>query len=404
MVEQKKESFTKVLSNKGFLALWFGQLNSQLADRIFVYVLMILAYNLTKSNVGVAIPLLAFGIPSLLFGPLAGVYVDKWDRKGILTITSLIRGLLILLIIPLVEQSMALIFLVSFLLYTATQFFAPAETASIPELVKKHDLIVANSLFMVTWMGASVIGFGLGAPLVNFFGNSGTFVFAAILYFIAAGAVALVPLRPLEKGEKQLKGSVKKDLLMGLEFIRRNAVVRYSLFKLFVATAAIAIVSLLAISYAKDVLGIGEKNFGYLIIAVGVGMFVGMGLLERLRRYLTKGTIVVLSLIVSGLALIFIGSVSEIKTALFLIFLLGLGNIFITSSIQTILQHRIPRDIRGRVFGVQNMLINSAFVFPVIIAGFIADGYGVGFTLGLLGWIVVLTGLAGIFLPKFRTV
>jgi len=59
MVEQKKESFTKVLSNKGFLALWFGQLNSQLADRIFVYVLMILAYNLTKSNVGVSIPLLA---------------------------------------------------------------------------------------------------------------------------------------------------------------------------------------------------------------------------------------------------------------------------------------------------------------------------------------------------------
>jgi predicted MFS family arabinose efflux permease len=397
-------SFIKVLSNAGFLFLWFAQLNSQLADRVFVYVLMIIAYSLTKSNLGVSVPLLAFGVPSLLFGPLAGVFVDKWDRKGILTITSIIRGALILLIIPLVEHSLALIFMVSFLIYTAMQFFAPAETASIPELVKKDDLIVANSLFMMTWMGASVIGFGLGAPLVSIFGNEGTFVAAAILYFVAAGAVALVPLRPIEKREYHKERPLRKDLLFGLEFIRRNGVVRYSLLKLFVATSAIAIVSLLAISYAKNVLGIGAHNFGYLILAVGGGMFVGMWMLEHLRRYLTKGTIVVISFIVSGLVLILIGSVSDLKAALLLIALLGIGNIFITSSIQTILQQRIPRRIRGRVFGMQNMLINSAFVFPVILAGLAADIYGVRIALETLGWIVVLTGLAGIFLPKFRTV
>jgi len=401
--EASGASFAKVLSNVGFLFLWFGQLNSQLADRVFVYVLMIIAYGLTKTNLGVAVPLLAFGVPSLLFGPIAGVFVDKWDRKGILTITSIIRGVLILLIVPLIEQSMVLIFLVSFLIYTAMQFFAPAETSSIPELVKKQDLIVANSLFMMTWMGSSVIGFGLGAPLVNLFGNRGTFVVAAVLYFIAAGAVSLVPLKPLEKKEASREGPIWKDLLFGLEFIRRNRIVGYSLLKLFVATSAIAIVSLLAISYAKNILGIGAKNFGYLIIAAGAGMFIGMGLLDRLHRYLTKGTMVIISFIVSGLVLIFIGKVSDIKTALLLIFILGIGNIFITSSIQTILQQRIPRRIRGRVFGMQNMLINSAFVFPVIVAGLVADIYGVSMALEAIGWIVILTGLAGIFLPKFRT-
>ncbi|OGB87277.1 hypothetical protein A3J44_01050, partial [candidate division WOR-1 bacterium RIFCSPHIGHO2_02_FULL_45_12] len=381
------KSFTKVLSNPGFLLLWLGQLNSQLADRVFVYVLMIHAYKLTQTNVGVSIPLLAFGIPSLLFGPLAGVYVDKWNRKGILTITSIIRGVLILLIIPLVSKSMVLIFLVSFLIYTTMQFFAPAETASIPELVNKDDLIVANSLFMITWMGASVIGFGLGAPLVNYFGNEGTFVAAAVLYFIAAGAVVLVPLKSKEKRPLHLESSIRRDLFQGLEFIRRNSVVRYSLYKLFVATAAIAIVSLLAISYAKDVLNIGAKNFGYLILAVGVGMFVGLGLLERLSRLLTKGTIVVMSFILSGLALVALGRVSDLHLALVLIGLLGLGNIFITSLIQTILQQHIPRQIRGRVFGVQNMMINSAFVFPVILAGWLADMYGVMWALGGLGWL-----------------
>ncbi len=397
------KSFRKVLSNIRFLLLWFGQLNSQLADRVYVYVLMIIAYRLTHTNLGVAVPLLAFGIPSVLFGPLAGVYVDKWNHKWVMTITSLIRGALILLIVPLIGESMILIFFVSLLIYTTMQFFAPAETASIPELVNKNDLIVANSLFMITWMGASVVGFGLGAPLVNIFGNEGTFVAAAVLYFIAAGAVFLIPMKSREP-EKKVESHIIKDLLKGLEFIRRDFVVRYALFKLFVATAAIAILSLLAISYAKDVLGIGAKNFGYLIIAIGVGMFVGMGFLERLRQYMSKGMIVVLSFIVSGLVLIFMGQVSELRAALVLISLLGVGNIFITSSIQTILQQRIPRKIRGRVFGVQNMLINSAFVFPVIIAGAVADAYGVRLALGVLGWIVVLTGLAGIFLPKFRSV
>jgi len=397
-------SFRQVLSNFGFLALWFGQLNSQLADRVFVYVLMVIAYRLTHTNLGVVVPLLAFGIPSVLFGPLAGVFVDKWDRKWVLAITSIIRGLLILLIIPLVEQSLVLIFMVSFLIYTATQFFAPAESSAIPELVKRDDLIVANSLFMITWMGASVIGFGLGAPLVNIFSNEGTFIASAVLYFLAAVAIFLVPLKPRERRQEGKNPSIIKDLLFGIEFIRRRQIVRYSLYKLFVATAAIAIISLLAISYAKEVLGIEAKNFGYLIFAVGAGMLFGMGFLERLRRWLTKGTIVVLSFIMSGLALILIGRVSDLYLALFLIFLLGVGNIFITSSIQTILQQRIPRRIRGRVFGIQNMLINSAFVFPVILAGAAADIYGVQATMGALGWLVVLTGLAGIFLPKFRTV
>jgi predicted MFS family arabinose efflux permease len=253
-------------------------------------------------------------------------------------------------------------------------------------------------------MTSSVVGFGLGAPLVNILGNDGTFVAAAVLYFISAVVVALVPLKPREPRPAHRDHSIMKDLLFGIEFIRRNVIVRYALLKLFVATAAIAIVSLLAITYAKDVLNIGAKNFGYLIIAVGLGMFVGMWLLERLQLWLTKGVIVIFSFIVSGLTLIFLGSVKDLHVALSLIFILGIGNIFITSSIQTILQQRIPRRIRGRVFGLQNMLINSAFVFPVILAGLLADIYGVQATLAAMGWIVAATGVAGIFLPKFRTV
>jgi len=396
--------FAAVLGNAGFLMLWLGQITSQLADRVFVYVLMIIIYQLTKSNLGVSLPLLAFGIPSVLVSPWAGVFVDKLDRKWIMVISDVLRGLLILLIIPLIFKSVGLIFLVSLLIYSAAQFFAPAETSSIPELVDKKNLIVANSLFMLTWMATSVVGFGLGAPLVNLFEEKGTFVAAAALYLISAGAILLVPLKFRRQAPPNPKGNVWGDIGVAFEFIRRNQVVRYSLYKLFVAATAVATLSLLAIAYANEVLHIGERNFGYLIIAIGVGMLLGMGTLERLRHYVKKGTIVVSSFIFSGVILILLGRVTNVPLATLLIVLLGAGNIYITSSIQTILQNKIPRQLRGRVFGVQNMLINSAFTLPVILFGAVADWWGILIALSALGWMVLLMGVAGIFLPKFKTV
>lgn len=408
MVEDAKapvSGFAAVFTNLGFMLLWIGQLTSQLADRIFVYVLMILIYQLTKSNLGVSLPLLAFGIPSVLFAPWAGVVADKLDRKWIMVVTDVLRGLLIILIIPLIAKSAAMIFFVSLLIYSAAQFFAPAETSSIPELVDRKNLIVANSLFMVTWMASSVVGFGLGAPLVNLLAEKGTLIASAACYFVSAASILLVPLKPpIVALNPNKKSHVIGDLGVGFEFIRRNQVVRYSLYKLFIASTAIATLSVLAISYANDILKIGGKNFGYLIIVIGLGMLIGMLSLEKIRHYVKKGTIVVSSFLVSGVSLLLLSRTSNLYWALFLIALLGVGNIYITSSIQTILQHKVPRQIRGRVFGLQNMLINSAFTFPVVFFGFLADFWGILFALSILGWMVLLMGVAGIFLPKFKTV
>jgi MFS family permease len=188
-------------------------------------------------------------------GPWAGVMADKLDRKGILMVSDVIRGLLILLIIPLIAKSLLWIFLVSLLIYTAAQFFAPAESSTIPELVEKHNLIIANSLFMITWMASSVVGFGLGAPLVNLFEEKTSFIIAASLYFFSAAAIVLIPLKIREPSKSRKE--VWQDILIGFEFIRRNQVVRYSLMKLFVSASAIATLSLLAISYSSTVLGIG---------------------------------------------------------------------------------------------------------------------------------------------------
>lgn len=402
--EIPRAGFSQVFRNRDFLLLWSGQLFAQLADRIFIYVLMIMAYTLTKTNLGVSVPMLSFGIPSVLFASFAGVLVDRFNKRYILFSSDIIRGLLILLIIPLVEGSLLMIFFVSLLIYTAAQFFAPAEASSIPEIVERKNLIVANSLFMATWMISSVLGIGLGAPLVTFFGEHVTLTISATFYFISAVFVFFVRLKYKPAVKESLWKTFLGELLTGLEFIRRHIVVSYSLLKMFVATSALAVISMLAVTFAKDILGIGEKNFGYLIIAAGVGMFFGISILGRLSHYVKKGAIVVSSFIGSAVAILFLVRITDIRSALILAAILGVGNIFIISTLQTILQSHIPRPIRGRVFGVQNMLINSGFTFPVIIFGAVADFFGLRMAFAILGIVVFLTGIAGIFIPKFRTI
>jgi len=396
--------FSQVLRDRDFLLLWSGQLFAQLADRIFIYVLMIIAYSLTKTNLGVSVPMLAFGIPSVLFASFAGVLVDRFNKRYTLVLSDILRGLMILLIIPLVAKSLVLTFFVSFLIYTVSQFFAPAEASSIPEIVGKRNLIVANSLFMATWMISSILGIGLGAPLVTFFGESLTFTIAAAFYFISAAFIFFVRLRYTPVFKVPLWKTFWGDLIAGLEFIRRNIVVSFSLFKLFIATSALAVIAMLSLTYAKDILHIGERNFGYLIIAVGAGMFIGLAALSWLSNYLKKGAIVVSSFLLSAVAILLLANISNIHFAIFLVVILGLGNIFITSTLQTILQSNIPRPIMGRVFGVQNMVINSGFTFPLLIFGAIADYFGLRAAFSVLGAILLLTGIAGIFVPKFRTI
>ncbi len=384
--------------------LWTGQVLSQLADRIYIYVFVIVAYNLTKTNLGVSVPMLSFGIPSVLFASFAGVYVDRWDRKNTLIISSFIRGLLILGIIFFLRDSMLFLFMMSFAIYTVAQFFAPAEASSLSRVVEKENLIVANSLFMTTWMWSSVVGFGFGAPLVMLYGEQGTFAIAAGLYFLSSAAILMIPYSHIGTLNKVSIKSVQEDLIAGFEFLRRNEVVRYSLIKMFIVTSALAVISMLAIQFAEKFLGIGAKNFGVLVIFAGVGMMLGMWALGRLSQYFRKGHIVMSGFLISGVTLMLLAFTKNVYFAVFYCMLLGFGNILINATIQTIIQHRTPRSLRGRVFGMQNMLINFAFTLPVVLFGLIADMYGIDISMVILGALVIMAGLLSLVAPKMRTI
>ena len=148
----------EVLRNRPFLLLWLSQLATQVGGNMAVYGLTVIVFNATGSSSAVSILLLTFLAPAVLFSALAGVFVDRLDRRWLLLITNVLRGLATLALFVLVGN-LAAVLILNVVISTITVFFAPAEAAMIPTLVPRPLLLAANSLFVFTLNTAFAIGF-----------------------------------------------------------------------------------------------------------------------------------------------------------------------------------------------------------------------------------------------------
>src|SRR6202171_1268870 len=182
--------------NKDFLLLWLAQAISQTAQNAIWYGIVVLVQRRSNSSTQLSVAVLTLIIPSVIFGVLAGVYVDRWDKRIVLIATNLIRGAIafsyaLFGLVP--GLPLGLLFVINFVFSTVGQFFAPAETAMIPTVVARPKLLQANSLFHLTFTASQLIGLVvLGALLVKITGVDGLFVgIAAHIGIIGASVRAL---------------------------------------------------------------------------------------------------------------------------------------------------------------------------------------------------------------------
>src|SRR5207245_4906988 len=184
------QSALAVLRNRPFLALWLAQAVTQIGGNMVIYGLTVIIFSATKSNAAVSVLLLTFLVPAVIFSAVAGVYVDRHDRRWILIVTNLLRAGAFALIFVARDQ-LAVVFLVNVFVSTVTTFFGPAEAATIPHLVPRRQLLAANGLFTLTLNAAFALGFALLGPLVVTIAGpdalilavAGSYLFAALLCF-----------------------------------------------------------------------------------------------------------------------------------------------------------------------------------------------------------------------------
>ncbi len=403
--EAKTErGFLPVLRNRNFLALWSGQVFSQLADKVYL-VLMIMLITKHFQSEGQTISgwvsaiMIAFTIPAVLFGSVAGVYVDHWSKKTVLVSTNLLRGGLVL-VLPLlmwVSQGWSALagvpigFLVmlgiTFLVSTLTQFFAPAEQTAIPLLVERKHLLSANSLYTTTMMASVIVGFAVGEPLLAFADMAiaplvnnvdiGKELLVGISY--ATAGVLLLLIRPHEKVDhsKQDTPHVWENIRDGLRYLKNHERVRGAMIQLVILFSIFAALAVLAVRLAEVIPEIKSSQFGFLLAAGGIGMAVGAVVLghdgqrfarAQLNLYGSLGmtaTLAALSLFNQRLV-----------PVLILLAVFGACAAIVAIPMQTTIQEETPEEMRGKVFGLQNNAINIALSLPLALAGVAETFFG----------------------------
>ena len=182
-----KPGLKDLLKIRDFKYLWSGQVISSLGDSMTNMALMLLVNELTGSTTALATMLILLAVPSLTFGMVAGVYVDRLDRKKIMIVSDMLRGAMVLgFILVDSPDKLWILYLVAFIQATIGTFFNPARAAIMPNVVGKDKLMAANSLSQTSIIIFNVIGIGVAGWLVGAFeGYRYVFIADSATFFVS---------------------------------------------------------------------------------------------------------------------------------------------------------------------------------------------------------------------------
>jgi MFS family permease len=392
--------FKALLKNRPFLLLWMGQIFSQVADKVLLVMSIAL---LTTYHIPVKYAtssgsylMVSSTVPAILFGVAAGIFVDRYRKKKIMVVSNIIRGCLILLL-PILPKEFLVLLIINFIISIVMQAFTPAELSAIPLVVKPANLLTANALFTTTTMSSLIIGFGVGAPIlaaVTTLSKDGSReIFTASLYFIAAGLVQMVRMdETIDPNQRAHRINPWYELKTGFAYLRSNKILLNAMLQLAVLFSTIAALLALSIKLTAEV-GLKPEEFGYLVAPLGIGLVLGAGVLGHLGNRLQQKSLPLIGFISMGITLALFTFVNNLWLSIFCAGILGLGASLIGVPMQTLIQEKTPESMRGKVFGFQNNAVNIAVAVPIIIAGPLADRFGLPPVLWGMSAIVLIAGI-----------
>jgi MFS family permease len=427
-----------VFRNRSFVYLWSAQALSQLASNMVLAALIATVVETTGSNTANAVLILTFLVPAVLFSTLGGVLVERGDAKVIMLGANVLRAVgtvLFIFVAPTTGTAIVpLLYLINFMIATATAVFAPAELTSIPRIVNRRHLMAANSIFILTINATFAIGFGFMGPLLlNVLGPTAVYVVVAVMFGLSAAAILPLPsVKPDHEAAavSAAAGRAVRELVgqltEGVAFIRANRRIAWSLTYLGIAASLIGVLGAIGPGFAKDILLLRTEDFFFIMGPAGLGAVVGILFLNSYGKGLPKRLAIDIGLIAMGVTLVALALVRPITALLGPAFLplenaipsisplvsliavvvviavfAGLEYAFVAIPSQTALQEELPGEVRGRIFGILNTLLSLASFLPVIAAPAVADiinipfpGAGIPVVMAVLGLGTLWAGIA----------
>ncbi|MCL4366654.1 MFS transporter [Patescibacteria group bacterium] len=425
---QDQTNFSSVISNLGFRHLWFNQILVQLAYNTLNFALIVWVFRLTHANLAISALMLAIYTPTIIFGLLAGVFVDMVDRRKIILTVDFLLAVAFLMLL-LVKQSLVGILVDTFIINSLAQFFMPSESSSIPMLVSRKQLIIANSLFSLTLYAALMAGFTISGPMLQLFGIDSVYIFGGIILFAAFLLSQKLPVIQVQNPHQLARNQLIKSLqqLLDLTFSEARQMLRFIRSKLNVAVAIFlmgviqGIIGMLAVmmpDYLERVLLVNATDASYFVmLPLGCGMIIGALLLGRYFHGVPRRAVVIPAILAAGVVFILMGIAPTLAHLLqvtepvrirhpryffmapslsfffgILAFLLGLSMVSVAIPCQTVIQENTPEKDRGKIFAVLGVFMTGVSAIPIILAGGLSDIFGVTPIFVAIGLFVVFIG------------
>ena len=407
----------RLLRQRSFFFLWVGQFISIIGDWVLFIALPFYTYSLTGSVMATGAMFIVSTLPRLLLGSVAGVFVDRWDRKRTMIIADLLRVLLILMLLLVKSRDwLWLIYVSACLESIVSQFFNPAKTAIIPLLVGEKDLLAANSLNGLSDALTRLIGSALGGTLMGWLGFSSVVLLDAGSFFISAIMILLIvmPTRPISSGVRpatqstEAPGQVAKgimgvwqDWVVGLRLVKRERLLRMLFIVLGVAFLGDSMISVLIVPLVKVLMGGGAQLLGWLMMAQGIGGLLGGLMIGQIGNRLPPRLIAALGLVVTGIVIFVILSFPHSVLVLPFMAVAGVAASAWIISSETLLQLGVSNQFRGRIFGTLGTTSALASLVGMLLASALTDLVGLVLILGISGGLYVVSGiLAWLMLPR----
>lgn len=369
----------EVLKLKPVRRLWAAQVVSVFGDFLAIFaVLSYVSFNLHASAAQVTFISIAFMIPFAIIGPVAGVFVDRWNVKRTMIASDLIRAALALSLV--FAGSLGQIYAILFLLSAVSTFFVPAQSVTLRTVVPPHGLLAANALVQQAFQVMRIISPALAGAMVAWFGASScyyidtlSFVFSASM--IATLLIARVPVAP-SKDSHPLR-AVLDDLFAGMKFIFTHPTISFVILAIAAGMFAVSCFGPLIAVYVRDELQANSLAFGIINSLIGVGMIVGTIVLSRFAKQVSKTHLALWGLFTMGAFVVVMAAFKTIAAAAAGMLGLGIGVIFVIVSAQTIMQGQTPVELVGRVSGSFMAVLSLAQLVGLVISGSLAQALGI---------------------------
>jgi MFS family permease len=391
-----RAAIVNAFHNRDFCALWIGQLLSQIGDNFVIVAILFVVSTLTDSPLALGALAVVATLPQLFLGLIGGVFVDRLDRKLVMIVSDVIRGLavLALLLVQRADQ-LYILYIVSFVMATAGVFFNPARNAIIPGIVSGDTLLTANALMQANQLISVILGASIAGLVIGWLGPASAFVFDSFTFAFSAAAIATMTIPLVNSNSGKTKGRVIwNQLVEGLLYIKRSSPLLHAIITTAVATLGFGAIIVLGIIYLDEVLGMGAEGFGFLYAFQGLGVVLGGALIGRLASNVRTNRVVGGCMVILGLSIIAFAVVPSYPLMLVAVAVIGLSIVTARAALVTLTQSLVPNEKLGRVESAVTMVVGASTSASMALSGAFGDLIGVQAVFIMAGVITIVAGVA----------